>query len=389
MRILKSIILLLCIGVASSAEAVNGFSLLTCGVGSEVYMLEGHTALRAVYDDGRDMTFNWGLFDFADPGFAMKFAKGETDYWVGAEPTSRFLAAYAHAGRTVEEQLLNLSPRQAALLDSLIADNLTVGNRVYRYRYLSDNCATRPLALIERAVALSGESLIFPQADRSSTFRSELRHYHRRHPLYQLFIDIALGADVDTPIDSRQRAFAPLFLKQFVAETEIKDASGKTHPLSAKAETLVDGIDGIDGTEPSPLPWVSLILAGCIATAVWQWRKKRIAKWIYSTYFTLLGLIGIVVAFLMFCSTQEATSSNINILWLNPLCLLPAISVWIKRLSPLTAAWTWMNLGLTALFLLGQPFWTQSPGASVLLLVLSDFILTLSYLTTRKCSSKK
>lgn len=59
-------------------------SLLTCASGGEIYSLFGHTAIRYENFTRRiDAVFNYGVFSFNVPNFALRFALGETDYHRG------------------------------------------------------------------------------------------------------------------------------------------------------------------------------------------------------------------------------------------------------------------------------------------------------------------
>ena len=74
--------------------------LLTCGPGTEVYELFGHTALRVKQQrpGGFDYVFNYGMFNFDVPGFIWRFTKGETDYCLGINEFSRFLIKLSVSG---------------------------------------------------------------------------------------------------------------------------------------------------------------------------------------------------------------------------------------------------------------------------------------------------
>lgn len=88
-------------------------SLLTCGPGTEIYSLFGHTALR--YEDRRrgiDAVFNYGLFSFDTPNFVLRFTLGETYYQLGATDYKYFLAEYQMTNRDVWQQTLNLSSEE-------------------------------------------------------------------------------------------------------------------------------------------------------------------------------------------------------------------------------------------------------------------------------------
>ena len=88
-------------------------SLLTCGAGSEIYSLFGHTAIR--YEQPArdiDIVFNYGVFNFGAPNFILRFTLGETDYLLGIEEYDRFVRSYQRMGRDVWEQKLDLSKEE-------------------------------------------------------------------------------------------------------------------------------------------------------------------------------------------------------------------------------------------------------------------------------------
>lgn len=111
-------------------------SLLTCAPGNELYSLYGHTALR--YHDlrtGEDWTFNYGVFSFRKPFFALRFVFGQTDYELGVMPFNAFREEYRREGRAVTEQVLNLSADEKRRLYDALADNYRPENRTYRYNF--------------------------------------------------------------------------------------------------------------------------------------------------------------------------------------------------------------------------------------------------------------
>lgn len=129
---------------ATPADSVR-VSLLTCSPGSQIYALFGHTALR--YEDkqkGVDVVFNYGIFDFNAPNFIWRYIKGETDYQLGVTDFFYFQNEYANRNSAVAEQELNLLPQEKSKLFSILEKNYLPENRVYRYNYFYDNCATRP-----------------------------------------------------------------------------------------------------------------------------------------------------------------------------------------------------------------------------------------------------
>lgn len=306
-------VITLCAGAAFGAGAAQ-VSLLTAYPGAEVFQLEGHTALRLVDDAGSDYVVNWGVFDFNSPNFVARFVAGETDYFCWPFPTETFLEEYRREGRLVVEQVLDLDSLQTATLIASVENNLRPENRVYRYNYVLDNCATRPIELIEDAVG----SPLLSDSLTTTTFRREMRRFHEKFPWYQFGIDLALGRNLDRPISERQAAFAPLTLMLQLGETDmVKD----TIPIGS--QTL----------ENEPTPWyltpltaaILVLMLSAIAVGF-----TRFARWFDTVLFSLQFICGCIITYLVFVSTHEATSPNLLLLWLNPLCLLGAILPWIK-----------------------------------------------------------
>ena len=60
-----------------------------------------------------------------------------------------FAGEYAYFGRSVWKQTLNLNNEEKAELIRLLQENYRPENRVYRYNFFHDNCATRPRDKIE------------------------------------------------------------------------------------------------------------------------------------------------------------------------------------------------------------------------------------------------
>lgn len=359
-------------------------SLLTCEPGRDIYELEGHTAMRFKDDaQGLDIVVNWGIFDFNSPGFVYRFVKGETDYMAGATTTERFLGQYAAEGRGVSEQKLNLSEKEANALYELVNENLLPENRTYRYKYLTDNCATRPLALIERAIGKS----IKPNTshdERTSTWRNEMRRYHRNYPWYQFGIDLALGSRLDEKIGDRERTFAPVYLREYLIDSNISDK-----PVQFITETRA-------GAPADSTPWLLTPLAVALAVmvinatvCVLSVKHVKIPRGYISVFYLVAGLAGCIVTFLVFISTHEATAPNWVLLWLNPVCLLPAFGIWLKKLNRVIFYYQIANFAsltaLLAIFAAG----VQSPNPAFLPWIASDLMLAGSYLYIYRCQSKK
>lgn len=368
--------------VCNAAEAqLPTVSLLTVGPGNDIYELEGHTELRFLYPDGRDLAVNWGLFDFDAPNFVYRFVKGETDYCAGVRPTASDLASYQYDGRRVTEQRLALSPRQIECLELLVATNLQPENRTYRYNYVKDNCATRPLALIEQALAADSSQLIINMPTEQTSFRDEMRRYHKNFPSYQFGIDLALGSGIDYAISPREQAFAPVYLERLAAGAEIVGSDGEIRPLVESETILVEGRAEAakeQGLPPAVYVWV---FAGLVVVmTIMDFRRRRVSRWFDAAMFGVYGIAGCVIAFLVFISSHEATSPNVNLLWLNPLALVVPLLIWVKSAKKIVYCYQILNFVLVLVYICGTPFFNQSVNTLFIPLAACSLLRSANYI---------
>lgn len=305
------------IGEASSTPVI---SVLTCAPGREVYQLEGHTGLRMQWD-GHDVVANWGVFDFDSPNFVYRFVKGQTDYCIAIHDTPRFLYPYMVEERCVTEQVINLTDTQAKEVVRLVLVNAQPENRVYRYNYVYDNCATRPLSIIQRAI---GDSISLGKAPENIyegttlTFRNEMRHYHANYPWYQLGIDLALGSGLDKTVADRNATFAPHALALMLSNADIIDPLGGKLPLVTYTTDLLPGQR--DGNMLPATPWylapstiAVLLLLVTLAISRHDRRRRHISRWFDAIFYFMLAIAGCVITFLVFISEHEASSPNYHL----------------------------------------------------------------------------
>lgn len=350
------IITLLCIIAVISAAAAPRVSLLTAMPGSEIYELEGHTGLRISDPEKNvDAVINWGVYDFNEPNFVGRFTAGKTDYMCVAVPTALFLADYERQGRAVIEQTLRLDSLQTTRLIALVDDNLQPKNRTYRYNYVLDNCATRPLELIETAI---GRKLLADTLS-GTTFRKEMQRFHRLYPWYQFGIDLALGRGLDREITVGETAFAPVTLMALLDTTDIVEST-----TDHGAMTLTN--------RPTPLPLTPVAVSVIILIAAIIVSLDKGARIFDTLLFGAFFIAGCIVTFLVFFSSHEATSPNLLLLWLNPLCLLGAVLPWLKSAKKLRISYFFVNFALLIILAILAPALGRAMNAAFWPLIAAD-----------------
>lgn len=326
-----ALLMLFTLPTPSKAEKVERpsvvVSLITCHPGDLTYELYGHSALRVKdFATGTDYVYNYGIFDFTSDNFVLRFILGETDYMLGVTPYPAFYYSYVSGGRRMDEQVLNLTPTEAKRLQALLEENARPENRVYRYNFLEDNCITRAVDMVVKAV---DGTVSFPEAQKGKTYRSLVKEHTERNPWDYFCQNLMLGTDVDTVIGTRGQFFAPLYAADFVAKATIKDAQGNERPLVAQTIRLSE-----DHTQYAPHPlsprviFTALLVISLVAVILLRRGRRKLFATIETPLLFIQGLAGCILFTLTFFSTHPAVDNNWNLLLLNPIALIAIPYQW-------------------------------------------------------------
>lgn len=372
--------------VPPATEDSIRFSLLTCGAGEEIYSLFGHTAIRYEnFTRGIDAVFNYGIFSFNTPNFILRFTLGETDYQLGVTSYKQFAYEYTWTGRDVWQQTLNLNAEEKKKLLALLEENYLPQNRIYRYNFFYDNCATRPRDQIERAVQGTLEYADDMTSFQTGiSFRDIVHQYTIGHSWARFGIDLCLGSQADKDITRRQMMFAPFYLKDFLAKAQLKNAQGMERPLVSSEDHIIQSPQQTSTEEtPSPLQTAFLLFTiVTIATAYGIYRRKSL--WLLDLLlFLAAGVAGCILAFLASFSQHPAVSPNYLLFLFHPLHLL-CLPWMIKRIRKKEKSiYMWANIVVLTFFILLWGIIPQEFNLAVLPLALSLWIRSASnlYLT--------
>ena len=340
-------------------------SLLTCSPHEEIYSLYGHSAIR--WHDLRgnnDIVFNWGVFDFRRPYFVARFVFGLTDYELGVFPFDFFWPYYQKVGSSVIEQVLNLTNEEKLHLQQILSNNLKPENRIYRYNYFYDNCSTRPRDAIESC--LVGKVEYAQREDYTPSYREMVHECVRNHPWAAFGNDMLLGVKADLSTSLREQEFLPENLMYDFDRAQIY-VGGQYRPLVKERRMLVPpGVQIIEQDFPlSPMACMCIFLVCSLIILVFEWKRKKTFKYWDAFLMLLQGLAGCVL-FVMLFSQHPTTSTNLQILLLNPLPLffIPAV---IRRRP---TRWWKILLAMAVLFLLGGIFQHYAEGMIIVALCL-------------------
>jgi hypothetical protein len=317
--------------VAALSDNVTVSLITSSPSDDEVYTLYGHTAIRVKDDSARfDVVFNYGIFDFSKPNFIYRFAKGETDYILATYEFKREFADYQRRGSGVCEQVLNLLPEEKKALLQALEVNARPENRVYRYNFFFDNCATRPFVMIERSI---GGTINYRHIREKETFRHAINNLTREHEWLTLGCDLVLGLPADRIMTQRERLFLPDNLKDYLTHSVIvrEDVS---QPVVLATNILADQQPKPEqkmNILSSPLACFGVLFVALLLITLLERFFKKYFRLIDSLLFIVAGTAGSIIFFLSFFSVHPGMFPNINIIWLHPLHLLGAVFFSLKK----------------------------------------------------------
>ncbi len=307
-------------------------SLITCDPGFGAATVYGHSAIRvkdAAYD--YDLAFNYGIYDFESPNFLYRFASGQTDYLLAAYNFDAFVNSYKNTKRSVYEQLLDLTPAEKQKIFDFLVWNAKPENRIYRYNFFFDNCATRVRDVLVNNIE---GGLIFNEEERSGkTLRGLVKDCHGKLLWLSFGIDYVVSSKSDREATYWEEMFLPDYLMDHF-EDALK--SKERVPLVKEARIVYEA----PGLTYTSLKFISPFVVFLLIALVILWfsvrqlqrrnPKIKLDYWVYG----LNGFMGIVIAWFTLFSEHPAMSPNYNLLWASPLNLAFAFALRIKKWRP-------------------------------------------------------
>ncbi len=316
-------------------------SLVTMGVGVRVWERFGHNAI-VVEDRQRGIrtAYNYGLFDFRQEDFLLRFIQGRMWYWMQGLEADAMLRSYVRDNRSVWIQELDLPPDARLALRDFLIWNERPENRYYRYDYYRDNCSTRVRDALDRALGgrLRARTDTVPTG---TTYRFHTARLTADDvPLYT-GLAVALGESVDHPITAWEEMFLPLSVREWARRVTIVDSAGRERPL-VRAERTLFTSSVPEPRERQPVRIPGYLAAGVLLGGLLLGLAGRAPKafgWVGTIWAFAAGAAGLVLTFLWAFTDHTAAYRNENLLqtslFLVPLMIvLPAAAAgrpWARR----------------------------------------------------------
>ena len=336
-------------------------SILTAAPSDEaVFTLYGHTAVRVKDSLHKlDLVFNYGIFDFSKPNFIYRFTKGETDYKLAAYNFQHYIIEYQMRGSEVTEQVLNFTPDEINKVWNALYINVQPENCVYRYNFFFDNCATRPVAIVEEQV---DGKIKYNDPPEPQTFRDLINYCTRNNSWLTFGCDLALGSPTDRVATPHEMMFLPVYLKEEFDKATIVNPDGTERKLVKSTTRLAEELTDDDQGEKewfTPMLCSMIIFLLVSLITYMEWKKKTYFRLVDCILFLLAGVAGTVLFFLCFISTHPCIWPNWSIVWLQPFDLIAVILFAVKKYGKAAYYYHFINFAALTLLLVGWYFIPQ------------------------------
>jgi hypothetical protein len=317
MKIMKICVLLLLAALSAAAQTDTAarlrVSLLTVGVGDEIYASFGHTGIRVTDSlNGTDIVYNWGTFDGFQEDFELKFMRGKLLYYASSEPYQHFYSTYVREQRRVEEQEIHLNAGQKQQLLAFLKENLKEENRYYKYDFLYDNCATRLRDVFPKTFGTAfryGQSL---PPDSRLTFRDQINHYLADLPWERFGINMLLGSKIDKVMSNEDAMFLPDYLRNGLAGATVNGV-----PVASKAVEILPPAPApaAPGNGPAILTLIfaPVVILGSVIPGF-----NINAHVAGNALLILTGVLGCLMIFMWLGTDHQSCRNNWNVLWALP-----------------------------------------------------------------------
>jgi len=315
-------------------------SLLTCTPGNDLDETFGHSAIRITDTSSvTDIVFNYGTFNFEDPGFYTKFIRGKLMYFVSIDNFQDFKDNYQAVNRGITEQVLNLNGEEKIAMEQFLYTNARAENKFYKYDFFLDNCTTRLRDIIIKFK--STHPTLNPVMPKGTRFRQAIHQYLdiNKKDWSKLGIDLLLGEPTDAIMTTAQTEFLPDNLMKAL------DSTNQQHQLVlSKSQLFPYTANPNKYSLFTPMIFFSALLVSILFLS-FSSNKKAISflNGFDGLLFFLTGAMGILFIFMWTSTDHSMVKNNFNLIWAWPTHLIIALFInskksWVKYYFSFTIA---------------------------------------------------
>ncbi|MDR2631857.1 MAG: DUF4105 domain-containing protein [Spirochaetaceae bacterium] len=322
---------MLCPDLAAQEETPGEYltiKVVEIGPGDDFFSWWGHLVIMVDNElTGKSLCYDFGVFSFDDPHLIRNFLKGDLNYKILVSAAQDDLEWYIKNNCTITLYTLNLDNSQKEQTAAALNRNVLPENRNYLYKIFTDNCVTKTIVIIDRA--LDGKFIEKYKNEKGRfTLREHAGRYLYRSVVLYVVLNFIMGEETDRPVSRYEEMYLPSEFAAALVDFAYADVNGTIRPLVSGIEKINVSI-GRPAVLPGP-PHGSLyaFLAGMTGAVVFMLlgmfgKKNRGAGIVLYVTQSLMALcwavMGTVLFYAMFFSHHTYTYNNLNIIYANPL----------------------------------------------------------------------
>ena len=363
-------------------------SILTCGVGEELYSSFGHNGVRVIDSSkGTDEVYNYGTFSFSDPDFYIKFLRGKLLYYLDKSSYNAFIDTYIEERRNIQEQVINLSAAQKREMIKFLEHNALPENREYKYDFFMDNCATRIRDLFPKIL---GPEFYFGETvgNKKISYRGIMNHYLINKHWERLGVNLLLGARIDSIMTYDGIMFLPDYVHKGLVHARYRGE----HVVKEEVDILKNNPPKVSSFNGPLWMMIGILILTVLSFLLRAFRYLKSIMRFLILFAT--GLLGCIILFMWVGTNHLACSDNYNILWAVPLNVVIAFvgnkkRFWLKIYSLAAISLLIVALVINAIGIQQLPLIEISPMLLCLMYIYIDMYKQNAHITLPATNNSK
>jgi hypothetical protein len=298
------------------------------GPSDDIFIWWGHAALIIEDKNSRELTYDWGIFDYPGDDFLKAFFQNQVKYRSAESVTRYDMQSYLAEDRDILIYTLDLDEQGKEKIIRYARENVRPENCWYAYDDFKDNCSTRIRDLID--IGTGGQLRAWAEKEQGRfTLRQHVRRFMHFHPWVDWYTGFLIGRMLDESTTVWEEMFLPVELGRAIGDFTFSDANGSARKL-VKNITVFNQTKSRQPVLNSP-PSITLMsfiagaliaLLGSVALFAGKRPMARIAGGVLQSALGLFfGLSGIAILLAPKLAGNEYLAHNNNILFINPVFL--------------------------------------------------------------------
>ena len=201
----------------------------------------------------------------------------------------------------------------------------------FSYNFIYDNCATRPYQLILSAYDYK---VTLNYQLHQTTYRDIINKYVPIGSPLNTGINLIIGSQADKNITTKESVAFPMYTMDALNHTHYITHDDSTKPIVLAQEVMHRASNEKQKTNNLVFySWIAIPLILALLCITYTFKKKRYLPYFSQLILFVSGLIGIIISYLWFFSHHPLVNDNMNLLWCNPLNIILAILLFIRKKS--------------------------------------------------------